>query len=44
MAPFTYEVVLARFLSHCNPRYVMYAKLYESLYELFLFGFLVGFI
>ena len=31
-----YEVVLARFLLHCNPKYVMCAKLYEGLYELFL--------
>ena len=36
MASFTYEVVLARFLLHCNPKYVMCAKLYEGLYELFL--------
>ena len=39
MAPFTYEVILAWFLFHCNPKYVMCANLYEGLYELFLFGF-----
>ena len=37
-----YEVVLARFLLHCNPKYVMCAKLYEGLYELFLTDFWWG--
>ena len=37
-----YEVVLARFLLHCNPKYVMCAKLYKGLYELFLTDFWWG--